>query len=173
MQYNLNEAVTILSRTPEVLNSLLKNLPKDWVKNNEGADTWSPYDVVGHMVHGERKDWTERMNIILSDAEDKTFQPFDRFAQLTESKGKSMEILLEDFAILRARNLLLLQEANITDVDLDKKGIHPALGEVTLRQLLSTWVVHDLNHTAQITRVMAKQYKENVGPWQEYLRILK
>lgn len=173
MQYNLNEAVTILSRTPEVLNSLLKNLPEDWVKNNEGADTWSPYDVVGHMVHGERKDWTERMNIILSDAEDKTFQPFDRFAQLTESKGKSMEILLEDFAILRARNLLLLQEANITDADLDKKGIHPALGEVTLRQLLSTWVVHDLNHTAQITRVMAKQYKENVGPWQEYLRILK
>ncbi len=173
MQYHLHEAMNILGRTPAVISTLLKDLPDPWVNNNEGEDTWSPYDIVGHLIHGERKDWMGRMEIILSDATDKTFEPFDRFAQFNNSKGKTLDMLLEDFAILRARNLYLFKEKNLTEADLDRTGTHPAFGTVTLRQLLSTWVAHDLSHIAQICRVMAKQYKEQVGPWQEYIRILQ
>lgn len=152
---------------------MLEGLPEEWLNNNEGEDTWSPYDVVGHLVHGERTDWIGRMNIILSDAEDKTFKPFDRFAQFEDSKGKTITILLNEFAELREQNLNTLQEKDITEEDFARTGIHPAFGKVKLSQLLSTWVVHDLSHIAQISRVMAKQYKEAVGPWQEYLSILK
>lgn len=152
---------------------MLEGLPEEWLNNNEGEDTWSPYDVVGHLVHGERTDWVGRMNIILSDAEDKTFKPFDRFAQFEDSKGKTITMLLNEFAELREQNLNTLQKKGITEEDFGRTGIHPAFGEVKLSQLLSTWVVHDLSHIAQISRVMAKQYKEAVGPWQEYLSILK
>lgn len=173
MQYNLNDAVNILERTPILLRTMLEGLPEEWLNNNEGEDTWSPYDVVGHLVHGEKTDWIGRMSIILSDAEDKTFEPFDRFAQFEDSKGKTITMLLDEFAALREQNLNTLQEKGITEEDFVRTGIHPAFGEVKLSQLLSTWVVHDLSHMAQISRVMAKQYKEEVGPWQEYLSILK
>lgn len=173
MEYNIKDAVSILGRTPILLRAMLEGLPEEWLNNNEGEDTWSPYDVVGHLVHGERTDWIGRMNIILSDAEDKTFKPFDRFAQFEDSKGKTITILLNEFAELREQNLNTLQEKDITEEDFGRTGIHPAFGEVKLSQLLSTWVVHDLSHIAQISRVMAKQYKEAVGPWQEYLSILK
>lgn len=173
MQYNIKDAVSILGRTPKLLRAMLEGLPEEWLNNNEGEDTWSPYDVVGHLVHGEKKDWIGRMNLILSDAEDKTFKPFDRFAQFEDSKGKTITMLLDEFAELRKQNLNTLQEKGITEEDFDRTGIHPAFGEVKLSQLLATWVVHDLSHIAQISRVMAKQYKEAVGPWQEYLSILK
>lgn len=173
MQYNLNDAVNILERTPMLLRTMLDGLSEEWLNNNEGEGTWSPYDVVGHLVHGEKTDWIGRMSIILSDAEDKTFKPFDRFAQFEDSKGKTITMLLDEFAALREQNLNTLQEKGITEEDFARTGIHPAFGEVKLSQLLSTWVVHDLSHMAQISRVMAKQYKEEVGPWQEYLSILK
>lgn len=173
MQYNLNDAVNILERTPMILRVMLEGLPEEWLNNNEGEDTWSPYDVVGHLAHGEKTDWIGRMSIILSDAEDKAFKPFDRFAQFEDSKGKTISELLDEFASLRGQNLDILKQKNITEGDFGRTGIHPAFGEVKLSQLLSTWVVHDLSHIAQISRVMAKQYKEEVGPWQEYLSILK
>lgn len=173
MQYNIKDAISILGRTPELLRTMLEGLPEEWLNNNEGEDTWSPYDVVGHLVHGERTDWIGRMNIILSDAEDKAFKPFDRFAQFEDSKGKTITMLLDKFAELREQNLNTLQEKGIREEDFARTGIHPAFGEVKLSQLLATWVVHDLSHIAQISRVMAKQYKEVVGPWQEYLSILK
>lgn len=173
MQYNIKDAISILGRTPELLRTMLEGLPEEWLNNNEGEDTWSPYDVVGHLVHGERTDWIGRMNIILSDAEDKAFKPFDRFAQFEDSKGKTITMLLDEFAELREQNLNTLQEKGIREEDFARTGIHPAFGEVKLSQLLATWVVHDLSHIAQISRVMAKQYKEVVGPWQEYLSILK
>lgn len=162
----------VLERTPAVLKSLLENLSQEWTESNEGEDTWSAYDIVGHLIHGESTDWIERTKIILSDSSDKKFKPFDRFAQFEESKGKSLSDLLIEFENLRMQNIAILKSLNLSDKDLIKKGIHPVFGEVTLSQLLSTWVVHDLNHIAQIARVMAKQYKTEVGPWIEYLRIL-
>lgn len=173
MNFSLDKSIEILERTPTVLKELLNNISDDWSMNNEGGESWTPYDVLGHLIHGETGDWLERTDIILSDGGNKNFKPFDRFAQFEESKGKSLKDLLGEFMMLRIMNLEKLKAKNITEADLDKKGIHPAFGEVTLRQLLSTWAVHDLNHTAQIIRVMAYQYKDNVGPWSEYLRILK
>lgn len=174
MEYNTGQAIEILERTPVVLENLLGGkLSAEWVKNNEGDETWSPFDIVGHLVHGERTDWPQRILKITDPNQDNKFEPFDRFAQFRDSIGKSMPQLLDEFAELREKNLELLKELNITDTDLDKKGIHPSFGEVTLRELLSTWVAHDLNHLAQIARVMAKQYIDEVGPWKEYLRILK
>jgi FMN phosphatase YigB (HAD superfamily) len=172
MHYNINDAIGILQRTPAVLRELLKDQSDEWTKNNEGPDTWSPYDVIGHLIHGEHTDWPERMLIILSDKPDKTFKPFDRFAQFRESEGQSLEELLEAFAKLREKNLELLKVQNITEEKLQRKGMHPVFGEVTLSQLLSTWVAHDLNHLSQISRVMASQYAEAVGPWIEYLPVL-
>jgi uncharacterized damage-inducible protein DinB len=169
---HLHELIPILNKTPETIQVLLHDLPESWTHTNEGLDTWSPYDVVGHLIHGEKTDWIPRMEIILSDRDDKTFQPFDRFAQFQDSQGKTLSQLLEEFAQLRKKNLDILTQKNLTDSDLQKKGMHPALGEVTLGQLLSTWVVHDLNHLAQISRVMAHQYKKEVGPWEAYLGIL-
>jgi uncharacterized damage-inducible protein DinB len=172
MKFDLQQIILGLRSTPETLRVLLSNLPESWTHTNEGPDTWSPYDVVGHLIHGEKTDWIPRMEIILSDRDDKTFQPFDRFAQFQDSQGKKLSQLLEEFAQLRKKNLDILTQKNLTDSDLQKKGMHPALGEVTLGQLLSTWVVHDLNHLAQISRVMAHQYKKEVGPWEAYLGIL-
>ena len=173
MNFSLEKSIEILERAPSAYKELLNGVSDEWSKTNEGGESWSPYDVLGHLIHGESGDWMNRIEIILSDNPDKNFKPFDRFAQFEESKGKSLKDLLGEFMMLRIMNLEKLKAKNITEADLDKKGIHPVFGEVTLRQLLSTWVVHDLNHLAQVTRVMAYQYKDNVGPWSEYLRILK
>ncbi len=170
--YNLTESIGILTRTPFVLESLLHDMPIAWTFNNEGKDTFSPFDVVGHLIHGEKADWIPRMEIILSDKPDKTFEPYDRFAQFRESEGKTMNQLLAEFKTLRQNNLGKLKSKNLQDADLLKTGIHPSFGPVTLQQLLATWTVHDLSHIAQITRVMCKQYKEEVGPWINYLPIL-
>jgi len=173
MNFSLDKSIEILSSTPYLLETWLKGLGDEWVTKNEGPETWSPYDVVGHLIHGEKTDWIPRMQIILSDKADKTFEPFDRFAQFTESKGKTLKELIAEFKTLRQKNIQVLLSKNITSEMLDKEGRHPSLGKVTLRQLLSTWVVHDLEHIAQISRVMAKQYENQVGPWSEYLPILK
>jgi hypothetical protein len=173
MEFNLEHSLQILDRTPTVLRELLSGLDEQWIMNNEGPDTWSPYDVLGHLVHGEQTDWTLRLNIMMSDAEDKRFQPFDRFAQFENSKGKSMEQLLDEFEVARERNMKLLRSFNIQKRDLQRTGIHPKFGTVTLRQLLSTWTAHDLAHILQISRVMANLYKEEVGPWAEYLSVMK
>ena len=171
MKFDLNRSIEILQNTPSVLESFLHNLSDSWLQSNEGPDTWSPFDIVGHLVHGEQTDWMERTNIILF-GEDKHFKKFDRFAQLEESKGKTIVDLLTEFRTLREKNIAFVKGLGLTEDKLDLKGIHPSFGEVTLRQLLSTWVVHDLNHIAQIARVMAKQYSDETGPWIEYLPIL-
>jgi uncharacterized damage-inducible protein DinB len=173
MSSTLTKSIEILERTPDVLGTMLRDISPDWTSNNEGGETWSVYDIIGHLVHGERSDWIQRTEIILSDKPDKTFKPFDRFAQFEESKGKLLDQLLNEFKILRLKNIENLRSKNLKVDDLMKKGNHPVFGEVTLSQLLSTWAVHDLNHIAQVSRVMAKQYKTDVGPWIEYLRILK
>lgn len=173
MNFSLEKSLEILERTPTAYKELLNGVSDEWSMINEGGESWSPYEILGHLIHGETTDWMERIEIILSDKPEKNFRQFDRFAQFEESKGKSLKDLLGEFMMLRIMNLEKLKAKNITDADLDKKGIHPAFGEVTLRQLISTWVVHDLNHLAQVSRVMAYQYKDEVGPWKEYLRILK
>ena len=170
--YNLTESIVILSRTPFVLENLLQHLPIAWAMNNEGEDTFSPFDVVGHLIHGEKTDWVARMEIILSDKPDKIFERYDRFAQFKDSEGKTLNQLLAEFKTLREKNLEILKSKNLQEDDLLKTGMHPSFGAVTLKQLLSTWTVHDLSHIAQITRVMCKQYKEEVGPWVNYLPIL-
>jgi hypothetical protein len=170
MEFNINESVDILARTPIVLETLLKNLDEKWTSNNEGENTWSPYDVLGHLIHGEKTDWVPRMMIILKE-KNKKFVPYDRFAQFVESKGKTSAELLAEFKYLRRENLSLLRQFNFTEDVLNRTGIHPEFGEVTLRQLLATWVVHDLGHICQISRVMAKQYQQAIGPWVKYFSI--
>ncbi len=172
MKFDLNSSINILSRTPIVLDHLLRDIPDSFGLNNEGPNTWSAYDVVGHLVHGEKTDRINRLNIILEQGENRTFEPFDRFAQEKSSVGKSMSDLLDEFSLLRKGNLEILNSKNITKEMLALKGTHPALGEVCLSELLSTWTVHDLGHIAQINRVMAHQYGNEVGPWREYLRIV-
>jgi hypothetical protein len=172
MQYRLDDALEILARTPGTLSALLRDLPAPWAKATEGPHTWSPYDVVGHLIHGERTDWIPRARIILEHGEDRTFEPFDRFAQFESSKGRPLEELLDEFAALREANLETLTGWSLSAADLDRTGRHPELGRVTLRQHLSTWVAHDLGHLAQVARAMARQYADAVGPWKAYLRIL-
>jgi len=172
MKFNITEATAILERTPSVLDALLQGLPDHWTTERlEGPDTWSPYDVVGHLIHGEKTDWIPRMEVILGDG-DKHFVPFDRFAQYNTSQGKTLTQLLEEFRALREANLARLRSFDALENRLQETGIHPDFGEVTVLQLLSTWAVHDLNHIYQVTRVLAKHYKEDVGPWTRYLRIL-
>jgi hypothetical protein len=173
MEFDLDKSIQVLERTPKVLKDLLADLQDDWIINNEGGDTWSPYDIIGHLVHGERTDWMNRLEIILSDDKNKTFVPFDRFAQFKESEGKSLLQLLDEFDALRKANLIKLRSLRGRNTDFNKTGIHPALGEVTLSQLLSTWTIHDLTHISQITRVLAKQYKASIGPWVNYFRLLQ
>ncbi len=172
MLFNLSKSIEILERTPAVLKTLLSNLSPDWTQQNEGGETWSPYDVIGHLIHGEKTDWIVRTQIILSEKVDKTFEPFDRLAHLNTGPEKSLEELLNEFQLLREKSLVALKSMQVNEEKLKKTGIHPAFGEVTLAQLLSCWTVHDLNHIVQITRVMAKQYKDEVGPWIEYLNVL-
>lgn len=172
MEIQLEHAVEILERTPAVLNQLVSGLSDGWVMMNEGPETWSPYDIVGHLIHGEESDWIPRARIILEHGEARAFEPFDGSAQFEKSKGKSLSELLDRFAVLRRRSLEELRELRLTQDSLDKRGLHPDLGTVTLGQLLATWTVHDLSHISQMTRVMCKQYGGAVGPWKEYLPVL-
>lgn len=173
MQFDLTKSLEILDRTPATLDAMLSGLAEEWITSNEGKDTWSPYDIIGHLIHGEKTDWIPRLEIILSDQEDKQFEAFDRFAQFEASKGKNLRQLLHEFKILRERNVEQLRSKKLTHEELSRIGMHPVFGEVSLSQLLSTWVVHDLNHIAQLSRVMAVQYKDEVGPWIRFLRILQ
>ena len=168
----MEEAVAILARTPATLDALLRGLPERWIVAKEGDDTWSPFDVVGHLIHGERTDWMPRVKIILEHGEARAFDPFDRFAQFAASEGRTLPGLLDELATLRQQSLRELATLRLTDADLDRRGTHPQLGVVTLRQLLATWVAHDLDHVAQISRVLARQYSDEVGPWRAYLRII-
>jgi len=172
MKYSREASRLILARTPTILDAMLRDQTKTWTHANEGVETWSAYDVVGHLIHGERRDWLLRASTILEHGESQAFEPFDRFAQFEASKGQSMEDLLEAFHELRKKNLEALDAMVPSDKNLELKGTHPALGTVTLAELLSTWVVHDLGHIAQISRVMARQYENEVGPWKAYLPIL-
>ena len=172
MEFSIENSVPILRNTPSVLRAITKDLPDDWLYSNEGGDTWSVYDIVGHLLHGELTDWIARLEKVLS-ANDKEFIPFDRFAQFTESKDKSLAQLLDEFEEARNRNVTILLMKNIGPELHNEEGIHPAFGKVKLSQLLATWTAHDLGHIGQIARVMAKQYKGAVGPWVEYLRILQ
>jgi hypothetical protein len=173
MEFQLTKSIEILERTPSVLYALLDDISSEWTGHNEGGETWSVFDVVGHLVHGEQTDWITRTEIILTDGNERKFEPFDRFAQFESSKGKTLKQILDEFAQLRRMNIFKLRNFNITDKHLIRTGIHPTFGQVTLSQLLSTWVVHDLNHISQIVRVMAKQYKEQTGPWIQFLKILR
>src|ERR1700726_1887820 len=172
-EFSLADATAVLARTPASLDALLRGLPQNWVRSNEGKDTWSAFDIVGHLIVGERTDWMHRLRIILENGEARSFDPFDRFAQEKESQGKSLEQLLDEFARLRKENLAALQALNLQDEDFTRKGKHPALGVVTLSELLATWAVHDLTHLHQLTRVMAHQYQDAVGPWKAYLGVLQ
>lgn len=173
MDFSLPKSLELLERTPEVLSYLLRGLSDEWTSANEGENTWSAYDVVGHLIHGDQTDWLIRAELILSDHPDKRFAPFDRFAQFEASAGKSLNQLLDEFKAVRAANVATLRGLNLSSQDLTKTGLHPTFGMVTLAQLLATWVVHDLDHLSQISRVMAKQYKAQVGPWIEFLKILR
>lgn len=172
MNFTIEKSIEILQRMPEILEAMLKDVSAEWTTNNEGGETWNVFDILGHLVHGEKTDWIRRTEIILSDAPDKTFEPFDRFAQFEESEGKTLPELLDEFKGLRKKNVGFLRSKKLTGKNLAETGVHPVFGEVTLAQLLAAWTVHDLDHIAQISRVMAKQYKEDVGPWAEYLKIL-
>ena len=172
MTFRLPDAIAVLERTPATFRALLAGLPERWVLSNEGPDTFSPFDNLGHLVHGERTDWIPRARIILAQGPDRRFEPYDRFAQRRESEGKTVDHLLDEFETLRAANVGTLRGFELTERELALEGEHPALGRVTLRQLLATWVAHDLGHLAQTSRVMAKQYREAVGPWRAYLPVL-
>ncbi|MDT7831454.1 DinB family protein [Flavobacteriaceae bacterium S356] len=170
--FSIDKALEILEQTPKTLTSFLQNLSDEWIFSNEGDETWSPFDVIGHLIHGEKTDWIQRLNKVLSE-NDKHFDPFDRFAQFESSKGKSLQQLLSEFEVLRTKNLVYFKSLNISETDLQKTGIHPDFGQVTLQQLLATWVTHDLGHIAQVARVMAKQYTHEVGHWTAYISILQ
>lgn len=172
MRFSLEHATSFLRRTPSVLRAWLGDLPDGWATLNEGPETWSPFDIVGHLIHGERTDWIPRAELILTHGESRPFTPFDRFAQYQDSRGKSLPQLLDTFAVLRAESLGRLESLQLTPSDLERKGRHPELGTVTLGQLLATWVAHDQNHLGQIARVLGKQYAEEVGPWLAYLPLL-
>lgn len=172
MDFDLADGMAVLERTPHTLRALLQGLPPAWTDATEGPETWSPYVVVGHLVNGERTNWIPRAQVILAQGDDRRFPPFDRLAQFRDSEGKSLTDLLDEFAELRARNLATLAGWELTDAQYALQGEHPEFGPVTLRQLLATWVAHDLAHLGQTVRVMAKQYREAVGPWRAYLRIM-
>jgi len=168
----LGDAVAILARTPSTLDRLLRGLPAPWITANEGGETWSPFDVMGHLIHGEHTDWIPRVKIILTHGDTRAFDRFDRLAQPTASAGRTLPELLDDFARVRAASLRELESFNLTVADLDRAGRHPEFGAVTLRQLLATWVAHDLDHVIQVSRVLARQYSDEVGPWRAYLRVI-
>jgi uncharacterized damage-inducible protein DinB len=173
MEFDLAQTMAVLDRTPAVLNALLRDLPDVWTEQNEGEKTWSAFDVVGHLIHGERTDWIPRAERILEFGDGRPFEPFDRWAQEKESRGKTLPQLLDEFARLRAENLQKLQAMNLRREDFQRRGKHPALGTVTMSQLLATWAAHDLTHLHQISRVMAHQYRDTVGPWSKFLGVMQ
>jgi uncharacterized damage-inducible protein DinB len=172
MQFRFQDGIAILERTPSILDAWLRDLPDSWAFADDGQDTWSPFDILGHLIHGENTDWLPRLQIILSDSSSRTFEPFDRFAQLQANKAKSVPELLDTFRNLRRSNVEKLRSLSLTERQYDRTAIHPSLGTVNLRQLLATWVAHDLNHLGQIAEVMARQYRLEVGPWRESLDII-
>jgi hypothetical protein len=172
-EFKLADTVALLTRTPAALDALLRELPPLWVHGNEGEGTWSAFDIVGHLVSGERSDWLPRVRILLEHGEACSFPPFDRFAQFQERRDRTLQQLLTDFACLRRENLDALLALNLQPEDMNRRGNHPALGVVTLSELLATWAVHDLTHLHQLSRVMAHQYRDLVGPWSAYLGVLK
>ena len=169
----IRDITSLLTRTPAALDALLRDLPDSWTRRNEGGESWSAYDVVGHLIVGERTDWIPRARIILEHGQSRPFDKFDRLAQFRESEGKSLGDLLDEFAQLRAQSLDALRALNLTDADLTRRGAHPALGTVTLGNLLATWAAHDLTHLHQISRVMAHQVHDDVGPWTRYLGVMQ
>lgn len=173
MRYSLDDSVAVLRRTPAALDLLLRDLPDTWTRHNEGGATWDAHDIVAHLIHGDRTDWVPRAKRILESGEAVAFDPFDMSGHVRERDGKSLGQLLDEFARLRAANLRALRALNLTDADLERRGRHPSLGVVTMSQLLATWVAHDLTHLHQISRVMAHQYREAVGPWGQYLGVLQ
>ena len=173
MRYDPALAIPVLERTPGVLRALLGGLPDEWTTAREAPESWSPYDVVGHLIHGERTDWIPRAELILRRGEAEPFPPFDRFAMFRESAGQSLGELLDTFARLRGESVARLRALGLTSADLERRGRHPELGPVTLGQHLATWVAHDLSHIRQIVRVMGRQYTEAVGPWTAYLPMLR
>jgi hypothetical protein len=172
MEHNLEHTILLLSRTPATLNAWLRDLPEEWTLRNEGEGSWSAFDIVGHLIHGDRTDWMPRARMILECGEVKRFEPFDRMGHVRESEGKSLSQLLDEFARLRAEKIAELRGLKLQPRDFERRGLHPSLGVVTLAQLLATWAAHDLTHLHQIARVMAYQYREIVGPWSEYLGVL-
>ena len=172
MDFDLALTLPILERTPATLRTLLAGLSREWTDAREGPESWSPFDVVGHLIQGERTDWIPRARIILAQGGNRRFEPFDRLAQFRDSAGKSLAELLDEFERLRAGNLDTVKAWHLTDAQLSLEGEHPTFGAVTLRQLLATWTAHDLSHLAQISRVMTKQYRDAVGPWRAFLPIM-
>jgi hypothetical protein len=172
MNFDLDRSIEVLERSPATLRALLEGVGASWVQGTEGPETFSPFDVVGHLIDGEETDWIPRARIILAKGPDPRFEPYDRFRHRTRNAGASLELLLAEFARLRGANLELLRSWKLTARELDLPGEHPSLGPVTLRQLLAAWVVHDLGHVAQVARVMAKQYRDEVGPWVPFLPVL-
>lgn len=173
MQFDLNQTLEVLERTPAALRAMLAGISDGWVHGTRGPDTFSPFDVVGHLITGEKTDWITRVRILLEHGTDEPFPKYDRYAQFEESRGRSLEDLLQEFESLRCANLAALRALHLAPSDFARRGSHPALGEVTLENLLATWAAHDLNHIAQIARTMAWQYEGAVGPWKEYLGVLK
>jgi hypothetical protein len=172
MEFAIRDVIRILEATPSILSAWLGNLPIQWLMTNNGEGTWSPYDIVGHLIHGEKTDWIPRAEIILSDRENREFEPFDRSAMFEDSQEKSTKELLHEFNLLRKSSLERLHALHPAFSEFERTGIHPPLGEVTLRQLLSIWAVHDLNHLDQIVQVIARQYKVEIGPWREFFEII-
>ncbi|MDN5388996.1 DinB family protein [Bacillus sp. LB7] len=172
MNFQLEEAIEILERTPQTLSQLLTGLSSPWISCNEGADTWNAFDVVGHLIEGEKNNWLPRIKMIVTKGATEPFPPFDRFSQLNQNDGKTMEQLLNEFAEIRRANLEALRQIIDPETDFEQTGMHPEFGIVKLREQISTWVAHDLTHILQIARVLAKRYQDDVGPWKAYLRIL-
>jgi len=173
MEHSLRDTMALLARTPTTLNALLRDLPETWTLRNEGDNTWTVFDVVGHLIHGERTDWIPRLKMILQFGESRPFERFDRLAQMRENQGKTLPQLLDEFACMRSDRLDELRHLNLGPEDFERRGRHPELGEVTLSQLLATWAAHDLTHLHQISRIMAHQYREAVGPWSRYLGVMQ
>ncbi len=172
MEFNLDQALEVLDRTPRVLRNMLSGLNSCWIENNYGDDTFSPFDVLGHLLHGEQTDWLARLKIIREFGEKKRFEPWDRYAMYSESEGKGIDQLLEEFRSARTKNLSALRAMDLSNDDLQLKGTHPKFGPVTMQQLLATWVCHDLNHIHQIAKCMAWQYRDEIGPWREYVTFI-
>lgn len=172
-QHNLQNTIALLERTPKVLDALLRDLPQEWTHRNEGEGTWSAYDIVGHLIHGEKTDWIPRTQRLLEFGQSKPFDKFDREAQFRDSQGQTLPQLLDEFAKLRAEALAELRALNLKPEDLAKRGMHQALGPVTLSELLASWAAHDLSHLHQLSRVMAHQYREAIGPWTKFMGVMQ